>query len=203
MGLRATPSPRWALLTAALCLPAACSTPALGSEPHGLLEVTVASFSSVYNCGGYSDSGLQNFRDQWLSVRMWVGPNAYSIFHAYDGQKSVAGCGGMNCTTAPSGCLSNSNTGTNEVRASHSIQGKDWSSTDSYNPNDSEHLGLAVGHELSHNAGEPDHPSDLEWCSALEMSNVMASEAFWCVDMYWVWQSEDRVEDYAWSRIHR
>jgi hypothetical protein len=117
-------------------------------------------FTSDASCGG-SDNGLGQFRS-WLSLS--AGINAYGLFHAADGNINVVGCAGIRCDTQQIyGCLQNANTGTLDRRASHAVQGKDWYWTDIYNPNDIVHLSKILHQELTHNAGEPDHPTNGNW----------------------------------------
>lgn len=151
--------------------------------------------------------GLYNFRENWVQSHMFTGPNSYGLFHAYDDGVTVYGCGSRNCHGTPSGCLSNSNTGYNIKYAAHAVQGKDWCvyippnwCIDSYNPAETYDLAVVTHHELTHNAGEPDHPGDGSWpCDYNLMENGVAID---CSKFWRTAGSIDRVKTYSYSRIH-
>lgn len=143
------------------------------------------------------DVGLVNFRN-WFSFT--TGMNSYGIFHAYDNAAPALGCGGINCAGYPSGCLSNSNNGANDRRGSHAVQGKDWSAFDSYNPAETYDLAVVTHHELTHNAGEPDHPGDGNWpCDYNLMANGVAID---CSKFWRTSGTQQRVKSYSYPRIH-
>lgn len=150
-------------------------------------------------CG--EDVGLLGFRD-WLSFTS--GFNSYGIFHAHDDAAPTLGCAGKNCGSYPSGCLSNSNTGANEIRGTHAVQGQDWCQlplcVDSYNPAETYDLAVITHSELAHNAGEPDHPSDSN--GSCDYNLMAAGVAVDCNSFWRTSTSISRTKNFAWPRIH-
>lgn len=156
-----------------------------------------AVWAGPYNWGGgntcgvgdFQDAGLTNFREGWVRYNMFTGPNAYSNFHAADGQGGWYGCG-YNVQ------LSNRHTGENLEHASHAIYAADISAWDGYDPDWTAHRGIVVGHELTHNAGEWEHPQD-GFCPNV---NIMGSGPPDCRNRWRTATTQARVESYAWPR---
>lgn len=148
-------------------------------------------FNAINNCGGVGDAGLENYRGAWVASHLFNGPNAYSLFHAIDGQASWAGCGANSQ-------LQNRHTLETNKDAVHAVYAKDWAQfpADLYDPDVTSHLGLAVGHELTHNAGEWQHPSD----GTCPNTNLMGPGPFQCRNAWRTATTQQRVETYSWPR---
>lgn len=158
------------------------------------------------SCSGVGDSGLADFTNNWINSRWDVDPssntvyaNSYSIFTAStDPGKGVAGCGyNVHLTRNVAGGV--------DPQSTHAIMGKDWhrcnllTACDSYEPDKTSHLGLAAGHELTHNAGEYEHWNDSRSsCDYNIMSNGIN---FACVNAWRTQTTINRVTSYAPARL--
>ncbi|MCA1812634.1 MAG: hypothetical protein LC624_01630 [Halobacteriales archaeon] len=156
-------------------------------------------FASVNNCGG-SDIGLQNFRLNWVQGHLQNGPNAYNIWHAYDDGGNQIGCAYISCV-ANYGCLQNANPGsyTQNEWADVAVQARDWSQVDAYDPGNVVHRALILNQEITHNAGEPLHPTDGNACLD---NNVMNNDvSINCRDFWRVASSISKVGFYGEPRF--
>ena len=132
-------------------------------------------------CGGANDVGLENFREGCLASNLDSTWDASGLFHAFYDASGVEGRSHANRAGAGTGCLNDHNTGATTKYAVHAAQGKDWSSFGSYSPDQTSRLGKAIGHGLSHDAGEPDPPSDGSTCNknAMYLSNGIPCTGTW------------------------
>lgn len=166
----------------------------------GLYGITSlgSNFGYSNTCEGLSDSGLENFRN-WVRFNAdldsgagEIYANSYALFTASANPGSgIGGCGGWELSrNAPGGYAEQS---------SHTVQAKDWTPWDTYDPDETAHRGLAAGHELTHNAGSGGHPGD---SNGLCNYNIMANGVpFQCK---WAWRTAgtiSAVNDYAPGRL--
>lgn len=81
------------------------------------------------------------------------------------------------------------------------VEAVDHSTTDSYNPGSSDHLGLVSGHEIAHNWGERDHPQNCRnWCTSF---NIMASGKWYTVRDYWFTiETQERIMQATWGHLN-
>lgn len=118
------------------------------------------------SCGASSgDMGLDAFTG-WLTgparALQTPGPNAWMWFDVSNNPNAppYSGSGTAGCAVAQH--LSERHS-ISDDEAFASVEAKDWSAGDSYNPGASRHLGFAAHHELSHLAGATTHPTDSRW----------------------------------------
>lgn len=133
------------------------------------------------------DIGLNDFRETWLDTRSQIGPNVYGLFFASENTSGVNGCANVGCDVlAIYGCLQNANPGQYTVTAwaSHAVQGKDWDpNNDAYDPDAPVHLAKVLHQEITHNAGEQNHPTDGSSCNYNIMHSAVSIDCrgFWRV----------------------
>lgn len=155
------------------------------------IENTGINFGQPNNCDGEGSGVLWNFK-YWVEPRMFTGPNAYALFSASDMGSGVGGCGHVDRLNSWSG-------GPFSRDATSAIAGRDWHWFDSYDPDESNHLGQSANHELAHQAGEELHPNDrYNWCNYNLMAN---GQPFQCTNFWFASASETRIKEYAYTRI--
>ncbi|MES2155085.1 MAG: hypothetical protein V4510_08120 [bacterium] len=148
-----------------------------------------------YECGGagsgLGDSGLKTFTG-WVPYR--PGPNAYVLFQTWNAPGGgVSGC-------APGPDLATHGTADNH-EAALAVTAKDFYWSDSYAPDKTSHLALAVHHELTHNTGEPSHPSNNYGCGGHD--NLMNNgAAYYYKILCRVGSTECVLENYSYTKLY-
>jgi hypothetical protein len=123
-------------------------------------DIVNAGVNFAGGCGG-----LDAFKG-WLTHVDKV--NAYPLFSGSDFGQGTAGCviQASHLDTTPCPC-------THDELSIMGVAGKDWyCCVDSYDPDETKHLSIGLNHELTHLAGEGDHPDDSKgFCNWNLMSN--------------------------------
>lgn len=149
-----------------------------------------------------NDGGLGTFTG-WVVAQKMTGFNSYALFQAYNEPDwNAIGYGGLGYThdddTFCHTLAYQTTPPENGYCPSNMIVAKDWHTSDTYNPDDMWQLALSANHELTHNAGEWEHPMDDIYCNNNLMQNMVAH---WCKDMYRLSSTVGRVRSYSYSRM--
>jgi hypothetical protein len=178
-----------------------------GESSIGLsLRAMVASASHFYasvTCGSSSstDLGLIDF-ENWIRAYGGSGINSYGLWHGVnDAGTGQGGCARLECDGTNTGCLQYTSATTGRRDAAHAIMAVDVTSTDGWDPNRSDYLGKVTSHELTHNAGEPTHPTDGN-CWFGGSANLMdTAETYSCIGFWRTSTTKSRVSSYAPPRL--
>lgn len=130
-------------------------------------------------CGSGWDGGYNVFSN-WIvnNGHVFQGPNAYILFEAAtDMGPGIAGCAKSSHLDCNYSCGYG-----HDLWATAAVSAKDWyngacCTFDSYDPDETHDLGIALHHEMTHLAGEPGHPGSGSNCNYNIMKNGVA---FWC-----------------------
>jgi hypothetical protein len=155
-------------------------------------EYNFAAFGSCQS--GDNDGGLESFR-QFVDTAAvkYRGPNAYGLFEAHaDMGLGIGGCARF--SHLDSNYRHATGTYTHDYDAAFVINAKDWRDIDTWNPGSSHDLGVGTNHEMTHLAGETNHPTDGTDCDF----NLMNNEVYyWCKNEWRTYWTIDAVRSFA------
>ena len=152
-------------------------------------------------CDGLPDIGLSNFEWYWVRNNYTAGANSYALFHGSYHNSAGWGCGSALCDAHNLGCLQPSWATSVVEGATHAVQAWDHHATDDYDATRSDHLGKAVAHELTHNAGQAGHPTH-GLCSLGQQHLMAAGIPMSCRGTFRATTTKAAVNDYSHAMVN-